>query len=155
MPLKALILGLLLSSQCISLAKSADTLIHRNTLSLSIFANGFPVGMSYQRILSNKDVAEIGLGLGYLAFPERPSFGLGYKRYFKEIKSDKIIWYSGFTASDLYSPLDTPGPFLTVPIGISYFKKKLYLDLNIGPTTLPNESWIIAFYGGLNVGFSF
>lgn len=68
------------------------------------------------------------------AFP----FGLSYKRYFKTIENNKILAHTGLSVADILSPLDTPGPFITVPLGLSIYKSKVCADLRLGPTTLPN-----------------
>ncbi|MFY0644311.1 MAG: hypothetical protein JXR19_07575 [Bacteroidia bacterium] len=124
----------------------------KHGLSLSLFGTGFPLGVSYSRFISKRDMLEVGVGLGYIVLLYPPSFGVAYKHYIKDPELFTPALHLGVSGTDILSPLDTPGPFITTPIGVSFFTKKVFADLHFGPTILPNESWIIAVYGGLNIG---
>ena len=124
----------------------------KHGISLAILGTGFPVGISYGRFIGPKDMLEVGVGLGYVVLLYRPSFGVSYKHYFKEVINFKPSMYLSLSGADILSPLDTPGPFISPAYGISFYTKKIYADIHLGPTILPNESWIVAIYGGLNLG---
>ncbi|UQD55653.1 hypothetical protein [Flavobacterium sp. K5-23] len=146
---------LLLSSAAFSQGNSANGGdIKKNAVSFSILGTTPIVGLTYERILSNHLSIEAGIGL--------PSFGLGVKVFFSEIKEQKMMFNTGLTAtyvdfgdSYLFSGNTV---ILYLPIGLSYYGVKGFnFGIDLGPAlnTGYEDAAIIIPYGGIKLGKRF
>ena len=112
--------------------------LKKNTISLNLLGITPIIGITYERILSEKLSVEVGVGM--------PSLGLGMKYFPFNLKEKKLIFHTGFSATyfegSFYgyeesdgerSILEEDGLLLYVPIGMSYYGKTLSLGIDVGP----------------------
>lgn len=134
--------------------KSSETLLKENAISFSALGVTPAIGVVYERLLSEKISAEIGIGF--------VSLGAGIKYYPWGVKTKKLLFHTGFSASA--SPwfssgemtLEGQGFVSYIPFGISYFGNgSLNLGANIGPGTSYFKLENVFIYGNLYIGFRF
>ena len=127
--------------------------IKKNSISFNIAGTTPALGLTYERVLSNKILLEVGLGV--------PSVGLGIKVYPFNITNQKLMFHTGITSlliamgGDLYYR-----SFITyIPFGISYYVKTW---INIGFDAVPaigidpdHGDRTIFPYGNIKLGYRF
>ena len=127
--------------------------IKKNSISFNIAGTTPALGLTYERVLSNKILFEVGLGV--------PSVGLGIKVYPFNITNQKLMFHTGITelliwiSGDLYYR-----SFITyMPIGISYFiNNGINIGLDAGPAIgidPDNGDRSIFPYGNIKLGYRF
>ncbi len=126
--------------------------MRKNAISLNILGTTPIVGITYDRIVSEKVSIEIGAGI--------PSVGAGFKYYAWNIKESKILFHVGLSTSfifseafDVWGTSDNSGVFMGyLPIGMSYFGKHGFnLGVDIGPAVAAQ----VIPYGNLKLGYRF
>lgn len=132
----------------------AEIPLKKNAISISILGATPALGVVYERVVSKKISAELGLGF--------VSVGAGMKFYPSGMKMNKLLMHTGFTVS--VSPFFTgaeigfegEGFVAYIPIGISYFgKKSLNIAADIGPGTSYFTIENVVIYGNLKIGIRF
>lgn len=127
--------------------------IKKNSISINIAGSTPALGVTYERIVSNKILIEVGLGI--------PSVGLGIKVYPFNFTNQKLMFHTGISTlliamgGDLYYR-----SFITyIPIGISYFfKNDVHIGVDAGPAVgidPDNGDRSIIPYGNFKIGFRF
>ena len=143
--------------------KSAEVLLKRNSLSGNILGTGSYVGLTYERVIGNRTIAEIGLGL--------IGVGAGVSVYIRKLESNILSPYIGlkFTTRAM---VDLPlVRTFYLPLGLTFFSKhNLNIGFDIGPsydtyltpgyTHDPNERARYPFsafgvFGNVKVGIAF
>lgn len=94
--------------------------IRKNAISFNLFGTTPLLGVSYERLLSNKVSVECGVGI--------PSIGVGIKYYPYKVKQSKASLYLGLTTV-LFNSGDNEitganGSLFYFPVGFSYFGNK-------------------------------
>lgn len=137
---------------------SKNVPVKKSAISYSIGGSSTIIGVVYERFISSRTSAEVGVGL--------VGVGLGIKYYYPPITTKKILLSTGIkvTASPLFNTtdfriVDGNGFLMYLPVGLSYFGgKRLNLGADIGPGTTftrnYNGSYLIV-YGSFKIGFRF
>ena len=127
-----------------------ETITEKNNISFSILGASSYVGVTYERMLTDKWAAEIGVGL--------LSVGFGATYYPWEIKEDDVSFYTGVKYSSpnvisfAFLIPDETASTVYVPFGFTYATSGGFsLGLDGGPT-LSGES---AVFGNIKAGFRF
>lgn len=148
---------ILFSSYSITLSqdiKNSEAPLKKNAISFSVLGVTPAIGFVYEHLISEKISAEIGIGF--------VSLGVGVKYYPRGMKTEKLLFHTGFSASA--SPwfssgemtLEGQGFVSYIPFGISYFGNgSLNLGANIGPGTSYFKLENVFIYGNLYIGFRF
>lgn len=126
--------------------------MRKNAISFNLLGTTPLVGITYDRIVSEKVSIEIGAGI--------PSAGAGFKYYPWSIKESKILFHVGLTTSfifseafDVWGTSDKSGVFMGyLPIGVSYFGKH---GFNLGADIGPAVAAQVIPYGNLKLGYRF
>ncbi|MEP6261154.1 MAG: hypothetical protein ABJ092_06220 [Gillisia sp.] len=126
--------------------------MRKNAISINILGTTPLIGITYDRVVSEKVSIEIGAGI--------PSVGAGFKYYPWGIKESKILFHVGLTGSyvfsealDVWGNSEKKGIFMGyLPIGISYFGER---GFNFGIDVGPVAAAIVAPYGNLKLGYRF
>jgi hypothetical protein len=127
--------------------------MRKNAISFNIVGTTPIIGITYDRIVSENVILEIGAGL--------PSIGAGIKYFPFGIKESKILFHVGLTGSYIFTEaLDLSGTsedesgvfFGYLPIGISYFGEHGFnLGVDLGPAVADG----FAPWGNLKLGYRF
>lgn len=126
--------------------------MRRNAISFNFLGSTPLLGITYDRIVSEKVSIEIGAGI--------PSVGAGFKYYPWNIKESKVLFHVGLSTSfiftepyDVWGTSDKTGVFMGyLPIGISYFGKNGFnLGIDLGPSVAAK----VIPYGNLKLGYRF
>jgi len=128
----------------------------KNAISLNVAGTTPFVGITYERLLSNRFNFEVGLGLY--------SVGLGIKFFPFPISDNKMVFHTGFVTNLFATPFDTfgSGDFSStnyIMIGLSYFGKEGFnFAIDIGPSL--NYDFTFneisnPIYGNLKLGYRF
>ncbi len=131
-------------------SNAQDKITQKNNISFSILGTSSFVGVTYERMLTDKWAAEIGIGI--------LSVGFGATYYPWEIKEDDVSFYTGVKYS---SPNIISYAFLIpektnsiayIPIGFTYATSGGFsLGLDIGPNLTGGAS----VFGNIKAGFRF
>ena len=109
------------------------------------------MGITYERILSDKINFEIGLGI--------PSIGVGMKVFPSGIREGKLMFHTGITATYFDtrdSFLDALGVIAYLPLGMSYFGEAGFnFGIDVGPGVAMGDETVFVPYGNLKVGYRF
>lgn len=127
-----------------------ETITEKNNISFSILGASSYAGVTYERMLTDNWVAEVGVGL--------LSVGFGATYYPWEIKEDDISFYTGvkYSSPNIISFAflipDKTESTVYIPFGFTYATDEGFsLSLDVGPT-LSGES---AVFGNIKAGFRF
>jgi len=134
-----------------------DAKLRKNAISLNILGATPLIGITYERVVSNKISIEFGLGLPSV------SVGTGFKVFPNNIKMKKLMFHTGLI--NTFFALEPFGIFVGyydivyVPIGISYFGRYGFnfgLDLGPGLFIDPVDEFVLlGGNGNLKLGFRF
>lgn len=146
----AITLSLVVATLLSANVNAQDTITEKNNISFSILGTSSYVGVTYERMLTDKWAAEIGVGL--------LSVGFGATYYPWEIKEDDVSFYTGVKYSSpnvisfAFLIPDETASSVYIPIGFTYATSGGFsLGLDVGPT-LSGES---AVFGNIKAGFRF
>jgi hypothetical protein len=110
-----------------SQGKNADEILKRNSISGNILGTASYVGLSYERVIGNRTIVEVGLGL--------IGFGAGVSVYARKLKPNVLSPYIGlkFTTRAM---VDLPLVMtFYLPIGLTFFSKhNVNIGFDIGPS---------------------
>ncbi len=136
-----------------------DLVTEKNMLSASVLGTSSYLGFTYERLITDHFVAELGIGV--------LSLGFGATFYPSKIKENKMNFYTGlkygsrnalskfFLRNVLRIQLEIiekKEPVLYVPFGINYpYNDDMNLALDIGPSLNGSTS----IYANLRLGFRF
>lgn len=120
--------------------------IRKNAISANLLGSSSIVGLTYERLLSERISAEFGAG--YLGV------GAGLKIFTSGVKEDKTMFHTGATVT-FYTELEATIAY--IPIGSSYFGKQgLNFGIDIGPAIISDGDMSIFFlWGNLKLGIRF
>lgn len=142
--------------------KNSDA-IEKNSVSINFLGSASLLGVTYERILSENFIFEVGVG--YVGL------GLGTTYYPFHIKKSKLCPYTGIKSSLVVLPGVSGAYGAYVPVGLTYFSQHRYnIGLDFGPalghwvksgggpaivdpTINRNDSGRINVYGNLKIGF--
>lgn len=114
--------------------KKNDFEDEKNSLSINVLGTGSYLGISYDRVLSDHLLAEIGIGvIGY---------GAGISFYpFKIVSNKKISPFIGLKYTN-HAMVDSENKSATYfPFGFTYFsKKQVSVSIDIGPSYFNHKS---------------
>lgn len=139
-------------------AQSNETEIQKNSFSVNILGPSSVVGITYERIVKNSIILEVGVGL--------IGVGAGISFYPFNIKASKLSPYVGAKFSTAVL-VDVGGGYVGyIPLGVTFFSKhKINIGLDIGPAYgqlsesgfAENEETetTIYLYGNLKIGLRF
>ena len=133
-----------------SYAQEKETITQQNNISFSIMGTSSYFGVTYERMLTDKWAAEIGVGF--------LSVGFGATYYPWEIKEDDVSFYTGIKYSSpnvasilLLIESDTKS-IVYVPLGFTYATSGGFsLGLDIGPSLAGGTG----VFGNIRAGFRF
>ena len=127
-----------------------DLITEKNTISLSILGTSSYVGVTYERMITDELVGELGIGL--------LSVGLGGTFYPWKIKENHINFYTGlkYRSRNIITKVflidDKKDPVFYIPIGLNYSASEgMNLALDVGPSLHGSMS----IFANLRVGFRF
>jgi len=127
--------------------------IRKNAISFNILGTTPVLGITYERIVSDKISLEIGLGL--------PSIGVGMKVFPSGIREGKLMFHTGITATyietvDFWGGDEEGKVIAYVPLGMSYFGKAGFnFGIDVGPGVRFEDETAFVPYGNLKVGYRF
>lgn len=135
--------------------------LEENSFSGNFFGTSSVIGVSYERIISDKIILEGGIGL--------VGIGAGFSYYPFNIKKSKFCPYTGIKISSLVLVDIGGGSIVYMPLGLTLFtKNRVNVGMDIGPAYGKwNEangrpfqdkeptSTTLYFYGNLKIGFRF
>lgn len=144
-----LFLGSTIYSQGI---KNETDEIRKNAISFNLLGTTPVLGITYERILSNKISFEIGLGL--------PSIGVGMKIFPYGIREEKLMFHTGITATyiDLGEGdyIGGQGGLAYLPLEMSYFGKAGFnFGIDVGPGVVVSDETTFVPYGNLKLGYRY
>jgi hypothetical protein len=148
---KAIIaLSILLSLSFVQTSQAQDTISEENFISFSVLGTSSYFGVTYERMLTSKWAAEIGLGV--------LSIGFGATYYPWEIKEDDVSFYTGVKYSSpniitalFLIPEDTDS-VVYIPLGFTYATSGGFsLGLDVGPSLTGGTG----IFGNVRAGFRF
>lgn len=129
---------------------SQETITEKNNISFSILGTSSYLGVTYERMLTDKWAAEIGLGV--------LSVGFGATYYPWEIKEDDISFYTGVKYSSpnvittIFLIPDKTESVVYIPLGFTYATSGGFsLGLDVGPNLTGGAS----VFGNIKAGFRF
>ncbi len=127
-----------------------DLITEKNTISGSILGTSSYAGVTYERMITDEFVGEIGIGL--------LSVGLGVTYYPWKIKENHINFYTGlkYGSRNVITKLllinDKKDPVFYLPFGLNYSANEgMNLALDFGPSLYGSRS----IFGNIRVGFRF
>ena len=122
----------------------------KNIVSFSILGTSSYFGVTYERMLTDKWAAEIGVGI--------LSVGFGATYYPWSIKEDDVSFYTGlkFNSPNVIDALllfpDDLDPNFYIPIGFTYASSSGFnLGIDVGPSLNGSTS----VFGNIRLGFRF
>jgi len=126
--------------------------MRKNAISFNFLGSTPLLGITYDRIVSEKVSIEIGAGI--------PSVGAGFKYYPWNIKESKVLFHVGLSTSfiftephNVWGTNDKTGFFMGyLPIGMSFFGKN---GFNLGIDLGPSVATKVIPYGNLKLGYRF
>ena len=127
--------------------------IRKNVISLNLLGTTPIMGITYERIVSDKISFEIGLGV--------PSIGVGMKIFPSGIREEKLMFHTGITTTLLLFPDNSNGDsdkeFIAyLPLGMSYFGESGFnIGIDIGPGVKMGDETFFIPYGNIKVGYRF
>lgn len=127
--------------------------IRKNAVSFNLLGTTPAIGITYERIVSNKISLEIGVGI--------PSIGLGMKIFPFNIREEKIMFHTGLTATYVEIPSfgfgsGEHGTIIYLPIGMSYFGAGGFnFGIDVGPGAVFITDTSLIGYGNLKVGYRY
>ncbi len=133
--------------------KNETNEIRKNAISFNIAGTTPIIGITYERIVSDKISLEIGLGF--------PGIGVGMKVFPFGIREGKLMFHTGITAiyvksEDIWSGDDVTGVIAYLPLGMSYFGKHGFnFGIDVGPAVGMYDETNLGPYGNLKVGYRF
>jgi hypothetical protein len=133
--------------------KNETNEIRKNAISFNIAGTTPIIGITYERIVSDKISLEIGLGI--------PGIGVGMKVFPFGIREGKLMFHTGITATyvkskDIWSGKDVTGVIAYLPLGMSYFGKYGFnFGIDVGPAAGMYDETKFGPYGNLKVGYRF
>jgi len=111
-----------------------ESVIRKNSVSANILGTGSYVGISYERLLFQRVIAEVGIGvIGY---------GIGVTVYpIKKVKAGQFNPFIGLKFTD-HAIVDGENKSATyLPIGVTYFSKNsVNFSVDIGPSSFYHKS---------------
>lgn len=107
--------------------------LRKNGVSFNFFGTTPLIGVTYERIVSDNVVFEVGVGI--------PSIGMGMKIFPKPVKGEKAMLHFGLTVAYINSGDNEitgyTGSLVYFPVGFSYYGKNGFnLGLDGGPGIL-------------------
>lgn len=130
--------------------QAQDLVTEKNILSASVLGTSSYFGFTYERLITDELVGELGIGL--------LSVGLGATYYPRKIKENHINFYTGlkYGSRNIITTLflidEKKDPIFYIPFGINYpYNDDMNLALDIGPSF--NGS--TGIYANLRLGFRF
>ena len=131
-------------------AQDKETITQENFVSFSVLGTSSYFGVTYERMLTNKWAAEIGIGL--------LSIGFGAAYYPWEIKEDDVSFYTGVKCcspnviTTLFLIPDDTDSIVYIPLGFTYATSGGFsIGLDVGPS-LTGGSGV---FGNVRAGFRF
>ncbi len=131
-------------------SNAQEKITEKNNISFSILGTSSYLGVTYERMLTDKWAAEIGVGI--------LSVGFGATYYPWEIKEDDISFYTGVKYSSpniiTYAFLipDKTESIVYIPLGFTYATSGGFsLGLDVGPNLTGSTS----VFGNIKAGFRF
>lgn len=125
--------------------------IRKNAISFNVLGTTPVLGITYERIVSEKISLEIGLGL--------PSIGVGMKIFPFGIREGELMFHTGITTTYVDSGdsfLDAQGVLAYVPLGMSYFGKQGFnIGIDVGPGVVMSDETTFVPYGNLKLGYRY
>ena len=139
----------------------SNIMIERSSFSANIMGSSSLGGITFDKVISDKFIWEIGLG--YVGL------GTGLTYYPFNIQKTNICPYTGLKFSFLGLPEVVVAYWGYIPIGVTYFpKQRINIGIDVGPAlgrmenaSDPEENWEsslfrdrkIRIFGNLKVGF--
>ena len=133
--------------------KNETNEIRKNAISFNILGTTPVLGITYERIVSDKISLEIGLGI--------PSIGVGMKIFPSGIREETLMFHTGITATyietaDFFGGGKEGKVIAYVPIGMSYFGEAGFnIGIDVGPGVRFESETAFVPYGNLKVGYRF
>ena len=133
--------------------KNETNEIRKNAISLNLLGTTPIMGITYERIVSDKISFEIGLGI--------PGIGVGMKVFPFGIRERKLMFHTGITATyvkfkAIWGGGDVEGVIAYLPLGMSYFGKHGFnFGIDVGPAAGIYDETVLRPYGNLKVGYRF
>lgn len=142
----------------------SEITIKKNSISMNILGTGTYFGVSYERLLSDRIIGEIGIGIiGY---------GIGATLYpLKNINAGQVNPFIGLKYTNHAIPDGEHKSASYLPIGLTYFSKNnMNISFDIGPSYFNHKSAgympievefakfpysDFGFWGNFKVGFRF
>jgi hypothetical protein len=164
---KTVLFGAFLLSMTAEAQKAThdEGIIEKHSVSGNILGSSSLVGVTYERVLSNSFIFEVGFGFVGL--------GTGITFYPLKIKKSNVCPYTGVKFSFLVLPEVFGAYGGYIPFGLTFFSKhRLNIGLDFGPafghwfkgggrpaiydpTIDYNDSGNLKVYGNLKIGFRF
>jgi len=143
-------LSFILSFCFVNQSNAQDTISEENFLSFSILGTSSYLGVTYERMLTDKWAAEIGIGA--------LSIGFGATFYPWEIKEDDVSFYTGVKYSSpniitaLFLVPDDTDSIVYIPLGFTYATSGGFsIGLDVGPSLTGGTG----IFGNVRAGFRF
>lgn len=144
------VLSCVLSLCFVHQSHAQDTISEKNFVSFSVLGTSSYFGVTYERMLTNKWAAEIGLGV--------LSIGFGATYYPWEIKENDVSFYTGVKYSSpniitavFLIPEDTES-VVYIPLGFTYATSGGFsIGLDVGPSLTGGTG----VFGNVRAGFRF
>jgi len=132
--------------------KNETNEIRKNAISFNILGTTPIMGITYERIVSDKISFEIGLGI--------PSIGVGMKIFPYGIREGELMFHTGITATyiDLGDGdyIGGQGVLAYLPLGMSYFGKAGFnFGIDVGPGVVMSDETTFVPYGNLKLGYRY
>jgi len=136
--------------------EKVENVSRKNAISINVAGTTPFIGITYERLLSDKINVEVGLGA--------VSVGVGFKYFPWPISDNKMVLHTGFSTNIFATPFDTfgDGEYSSISyamVGLTYFGKEgLNFSIDIGPSlnydfTFNETSF--PMYGNLKIGYRF
>ena len=159
-PLKVLlVVGISLVTGMFTVAISqekVENVTRKNAISVNVAGTTPFIGITYERLLSDKINVEVGIGA--------VSVGVGIKYFPWPISDNKMVLHIGFSTNIFATPFDTFGDgdyssISYVNVGLTYFGKEgLNFSIDVGPSLnydLTFNETSFPIYGNLKIGYRF
>ena len=147
---KGILLAFIAIVCCSNHSRAQDTITQKNFISLGVLGTSSYLGVTYERMLTNKWAAEIGVGL--------LSVGFGATYYPWEIKEGDVNFYTGLKYSSpniittIFLLPDETDAVLYLPVGFAYATSDGFsLGMDVGPNFAGSSS----VWGNIRLGFRF
>jgi hypothetical protein len=131
-------------------SQAQDIITQKNFISYNILGTASFLGVTYERMLTDKFAAEIGIGI--------ISAGAGMTYYPGRIKEGDVSFYTGlkFSSPNIISVVflldDSTEPILYIPIGLVYATSG---GFSIGIDAGPNLIGDYSAWGNIRIGYRF